>query len=286
MRKLIRIFLLILTVAAIPFLSFSKEEAGSIRARYISLAPSTTEILFSLGLDEEIVGLSTYCNYPENAKSKTKVGDFSQPNIEKILSLRPDYIFCTGIEQAIAVSQLKKLGLKVYVADPTNMQELLDSIREIGKITGKNKEAQDLTKNMAFSIEKIKSKVSRICQEARPKVFIEIWHSPLTTAGKGSFIDDLIGIAGGINIAYDTKRPFSIFSVEEVIKRNPDCIILAYMDKENAAKIIKKRAGWQEISAVKKDRIYNDISPDLLLRPGPRVIRGLNELYKRFYPNE
>jgi iron complex transport system substrate-binding protein len=106
----------------------------------------------------------------------------------------------------------------------------------------------------------------------------------LTTAGKGSFIDELIALAGGVNIARDTKRPYSIFSPEEVIKRNPDCIILTYMDKEMPLKSVGGRFGWKQISAVKNSRLYNDIGSDLLLRPGPRLVQGLKEMHRRLYP--
>jgi iron complex transport system substrate-binding protein len=106
----------------------------------------------------------------------------------------------------------------------------------------------------------------------------------LTTAGRGSFIDELLTLAGGVNIAYDTKRAYSIFSPEEVIRRNPDCIILTYMDKEKPAKLVGERFGWKGISAIKDNRLYSDINSDLLLRPGPRVVQGLKEIYKRLYP--
>jgi len=254
------------------------------RPRYISLAPSTTEILFALGLDEEIVGVSQFCNYPLQALTKEKVGSFSQPNIEKILSLKPDIIFCTGLEQAPSFRELKRLNLKVYVSDPSNIKELLSSIRDIASLTGKEKEGGILVNKMNDSIEEIISKVKSIPQGKRHKVFIEIWYDPLMTVGEGSFIDDLITLAGGINIASDTKRPYSYFSPEQVIKRNPDCIILTYMDKSNPAEIIEKRLGWKEISAVKENRIYNDIDPDLLLRPGPRIVEGLEEIHRRLYP--
>lgn len=266
----------------IIFTIFAVREAGA-APRYISLAPSTTEILFALGLDEEIVGVSAYCDYPEKVRGKERVGAFSQPNIEKILSLKPDYIFSTGLEQAQAVLELKRLNLPIYVADPTNTRELLNSIMDIGKLTGKIQEAEKLVSGMQGQINEINAKVKLIPENKRPKVFIEIWHNPLATAGKGSFIDDLITLAGGINIAYDTKRPYSNFSQEEVIVRNPDCVILAYMDKEAPRKLLGKRFGWQEISAVKNNRVFNDIDPDLLLRPGPRAVLGLKEIYKRIH---
>ncbi|MDD2689829.1 MAG: cobalamin-binding protein [Candidatus Omnitrophica bacterium] len=259
--------------------------AGTVpnKPRYISLAPSTTEILFALGLEEEIVGVSSYCNYPLQVKTKEKVGSFSQPNIEKIVSLKPDYIFCTGLEQAQVIAQLKRLNLKVYVADPKNIKELFNSILQIGRITNRYNTAQALIAHMQKEIEKISAKVNLIPQKEKLKVFIEVWYAPLTTAGKGSFINELITLAGGINIASDTKRPYTIFSAEQVIKRNPDCIILAYMDKEKPVKLLEKRLGWNGISAVRNKRVYNDINPDLLLRPSPRITEGLKEIYQRLY---
>ncbi|MFH0912757.1 MAG: cobalamin-binding protein [Candidatus Omnitrophota bacterium] len=278
MKKLLLIISLILACG------YGLASGQNSRPRYISLAPSTTEILFALGLDDMIVGVSLYCNYPPKAREKEKIGEFSQVNIEKVLALRPDYIFCTGLEQAQIITELRRLGLGVYVADPRNIQDLFNSIKDIGKISGRVKEAEDLVKNMTAEIEEITSKVQVIPESKRAKVFLEIWHDPLTTAGEGSFIDELITLAGGINIAKDTKRPYSIFSPEEVIKRNPDCIILTYMDKEKPEKLAGERFGWQGISAVKNKRLYSDINPDLLLRPGPRVVQGLREIYKRLYP--
>jgi iron complex transport system substrate-binding protein len=251
--------------------------------RYISLAPSTTEILFALGLDEEIVGVSTYCNYPIQAKNKTKVGDFSRPNIEKIISLKPDYIFCTGLEQAPVIAQLRQLNLNVYVADPVSIAELFKSIKEIGEIIHKPKEASALIENMESEIEEVAFKIKLIPQEDRVKVFVEIWHEPLMTAAKGSFVDELITLAGGINIAHDLIRPYCNFSAEKVINLNPQCIILAYMDREAPLKLVQQRFGWDKIDAVKNERVFNDIDPDILLRPGPRITKGLAEIYKRLY---
>jgi len=261
--------------------SFAAEDEG---LRVVSLAPSTTEILFALGLDEEIVGVSSFCNYPPEAQKKEKIGTFSQPNIEKILSLRPDIVFCTGLEQAPVIGKLKQLNLKLYVSDPSNIEELFDSIRDMAALTGRDKEANALIDKMKIDIEEITSKAELIPEEEKMKVFVEFWNDPLMSAGRDSFIDELITLAGGINIAHDTQRAYSYFSPEHVIKRDPDCIVLAYMVNEDAASAIKERLGWKEISAVKNNRIYSDINPDILLRPGPRLSQGLTELHKRLYP--
>jgi len=195
-------------------LVLSKAQAGH---RYISLAPSTTEILFALGLDEEIAGVSSYCDYPELARSKEKIGSFSQPDIEKILSLKPDIVFSTGLEQQAVVEELKKLGLKVMVSDPQNFSELYDSISEIGKLTAKENAARELISKMKKDIGEVVSQSRAIATGKRKKVFVEIWHDPLMTAGKNTFVNELITFAGGINIAEDAAKPYSFFSAEDVI---------------------------------------------------------------------
>jgi iron complex transport system substrate-binding protein len=254
--------------------------------RIVSLAPATTEILFALGLDKETIGVSEFCNYPERAMAKEKIGTFSLPNIEKILSLKPDLIFCTGLEQAPAVAKLKQLNLNIFVSDPKNIDEIFKSIEEIGKLTKKEKKAAALIEDMKSRIKKIKAHVSEIAEDKKQKVFIEIWHSPLTTIGRSSFVNELIKLAGGINITSDIKSAYSPVACEVILKRNPDCIILAYMGNLSPIKQVMVRPGWKNIAAVKNSRVYNDINPDSLLRPGPRVVEAVEELYKKLYLNE
>ena len=260
---------------------FSSEEK---KQRIVSLAPSTTEILFALGLDSEIVGVSLFCDYPLEAQEKEKIGTFSHPNIEKILSLRPDIVFCTGLEQAPIIKKLRQLKLEVYVSDPSNIKELFDSITEMAAFTNREEKAENLIEEMRRGIARIRSRVKSIPEKDRPHVFVEFWNNPLMTPGRGSFIDELITLAGGTNIAYDTERPYSYFSPEQVLNRDPDCIIVAYMVNEDASKAIRERLGWKEIAAVKNNRIYNDIDPSILLRPGPRLVEALTQLHKRLYP--
>lgn len=272
-------------IAGLFFLLTLPAFAQPLKHRYISLAPATTEILFALGLDDEIVGVSSFCNYPRQTKKKEKVGSFSQPNIEKIVALRPDIVFCTGLEQAPVIRQLRQLNIKVCVSDPESIDALFNSIREIGIHTNKEKEAQALIAAMRHDIEVITAKIKLIPDNAKQKVFVEIWYDPLMTAGKGSLLDELITLAGGINITHDAPRSYSYFSPEQVVYRNPDVIILTYMEKEKPAESIGYRVGWYKIAAVMNNRVYNDIDPDILLRPGPRTPMGLRELYKRLYPD-
>lgn len=270
-------------------------EAKEAKARYISLAPSTTEILFALGLDNEIVGVSNFCDYPAEARLKNKVGDFSHPVLEKIILLNPDYIFCTGLEQSMVVHQLRQLNFKVYVSDPSSIEDLFSSIIEIGKITGRSKQAQLLLEEMRTRLQKIRNRYCHIPVSQRPKIYLEVWPDPLTTIGSLSFIDDLISLAGGVNIANDVSRAYFVISPEQVIKSNPNFIVITHSKNKNALSenfrvkrnlievIFKKRFGWDNILAIKRQNIISEIDEDLLLRPGPRAILGLEKLHRLIY---
>lgn len=254
------------------------------KQRIISLVPSITEILFSLNLGDEIVAVTNYCNYPAQTRTKEKVGSLTQPDLEKIISLKPDLIFLSQ-EQSTIIKKLQTFHIKTFVSSPENIHELLGSIQDIGIITHRKNESQKLIQNMRLSISKIQEKVKIIPSEKRPKVFIEIWPAPLMTAGKGSFLNELIELAGGKNIASDVRRPYTYFSPEQVIQRNPDIIVIGYQTKENPSMLINQRLGWQKIKAVSDKRVYSDINPDILLRPGPRITKALGQLYKKFYNN-
>ncbi len=254
--------------------------------RIISLAPATTEILFALGLDEDIVAVSQFCDYPKAALTKEKAGTFSTPDIERIIYLKPDIIFCTGLEQAETVHKLRQLGFNVYVSDPKNFEELFSSISAIAGYTHKETAGQMLIAEMKKRIESVRARAACKVYERKQKVFIEIWHDPLITAGRTSFLDELITLAGGENIAGTISRPYGIVSPEFVITKNPDCIILAYMRPVQACETIRNRLGWQKVSAVSTNRIYGDIDPNILLRCGPRAVEALEDICKRLYPDE
>ncbi|MCM8800634.1 MAG: cobalamin-binding protein [Candidatus Omnitrophica bacterium] len=272
-----KIFILVAVLLSFKAFLFASEH----KLRVISLAPSITEILFALGLDEEIVGVSSFCNYPPQANNKPRIGSFSQPDIEKIISLRPDIVFCTGLQQERVVNQLKQLNLKLYISDPKNIEELMVSIKEIGQITNRVKEADELVNNMRRNINLVINKTKDIPLNKRPKVFFLFWDEPLMTVGYGCFIDELIYLAGGRNITHHIKRPYTYFSFEQLIKEDPECIIATYMGKDKYS--FRKNFIWNFLKATKSNRIYTDIEPDILLRPGPRLIEGLLKIYQRLY---
>jgi len=275
---------LIIIAILIPITSV--DAGDSLPKRIISLTPATTEILFALGLGDEIIAVSSYCTWPLEAKKKEKVGSFSSPNIEKIITLKPDLVFVTGMEQAHLVAILSSLNIKYISVDPKNIDELMDSIKEIGAVTGKADQAAVVNKNIKDALTKIEKSISMAGLTQRPKIYMEIWYDPIMSPGKGSFVDDMIRQAGGINITSDLRRSYSRIDPEEVIFRNPDRIILAYMKSDSwVNENFSKRLGWENVKAVRADKIFIGINPDIILRPGPRVAQGLIELHERFYEN-
>lgn len=252
--------------------------------RIISLSPAGTEILFALGLQDKIIGVTSFCDYPKEAKLKEKIGSFTEPNTEKIISLKPNLIISVGNFRLEKINRLKKLGLNVHIYDPKNIKGLIETINSIGALTGKVNEGKMLNDSINLRIAKVQAEVAKIPYEKRLKVYIEISSDPIFSAGKGSFIDEVINLAGGVNITSDLKYSYSAISPEVVVKRNPDFIFLGYMIKNTSdIEMVKHRLGWENISAVKNDRVYNDLDPDIFLKLGPRIVDGIEIINKRIY---
>ena len=263
--------------------------------KIVSLAPSTTEIVFALGLDDKVVGVSEYCDYPYNfsawiaAGNITSIGDFSNPNMEAIASLEPDLILATGGVQGETVTTLRNLGYKVLVLDPPDIAGVLRDIELVGNATGKRAEALELINNIQSRIDAVVNKVAS--SAFKPTVYYEVWYDPtsLWTAGAEAWQNELIEKAGGVNIFADQDLAYFQSSSEAVIQRNPDVIILP---EEGMGKgepfwvsidAVKARPGWSSISAVQNNRIYT-VDSNTISRAGPRVADAIEELAKAFHP--
>jgi iron complex transport system substrate-binding protein len=252
--------------------------------RIISLAPNITEILFSLGLDREIVGVSTYCNYPEKAKTKLRVGSYLALDYEKIVSLKPDLVVGTGAGNTQdMVERLEKLGFPTYVIYPKSFNDILQSISRLGKAVDRKKEALAIIQDM----ERRRDRIVELTQGLyRPKVFFQIADAPIVTVGKGSFGDDLIRLAGGHNIAGNEKEMYPRLGMEEILKRSPEVILVSSMNPRGTYdKVLQEWARWKTISAVRKGRIHL-INSDLIDRPSPRIIDGLEEIVRILHPEK
>jgi len=287
------LFLLFLVIFLGTSISYSatqkfKDEVGREVAfpfppkRIVSLAPNITEILFSLGLDEEIVGISIHCNFPEKAKSKVRVGSYISLDFEKVTSLKPDLIIATGVGNTRdMVDRLGKLGFQTYVIYPKNFDDILKSIAHIGQVVNREKEARMIIEGMRKRSQRVIELTKGL---PRPKVFIQIGDAPVVTVGKGSFADDLIRLAGGENIAKKEKEVYPRFGMEEILKRSPEVIVISSMNpKGDYQKVLQEWTRWKTIPAVKNGRIHL-IDSDLLDRPSPRIIDGLEELAKVLHP--
>jgi iron complex transport system substrate-binding protein len=235
--------------------------------RIISLAPSNTEILFALGLGDKVVGVTDYCDYPPEALNKTKVGGYVNPDIEKIVALNPDLILVAYGTPMDVINTLAGLGLTVYGIKTTDLDDLLNDIRRVGEITDKEVEAQALTSEMESRIQVVTNQTQEL--EQRPKVFYIVWHDPLWTAGPGTFINELIEKAGGVNICQNITG-YAQISLEDVLASNPEIIIASeesYDWAMNATELASTNAS-------QTGRIYT-LDDDLVQRPGPRLVKGL-----------
>jgi len=252
--------------------------------RIVSFGPSITEILFALDLEEKVVGVSSYSDYPEAATLKPKIGDAFSPSLEKIVELEPDLVLTVKQEQLN--SELDALDIKFMVLDPEDIDGIFEDIELVGEITGVGKEAEELVKDMQDDI----SQVIASAEDApEVSVFFIVDATDLTlpwTASTGSFIDALITMAAGENIAGGTSGGWVQFSLEQIVSSDPEVIIIQTMtggvptiSKEE----LEGHPVWGEMTAVKQGKICF-IDGDLVSRPGPRIVQGLEEMAKIIHP--
>lgn len=249
--------------------------------RILSLAPSNTEILFAIGLGDEVVGTDTFSNYPEAAKNKEKVGGVMDPNPEKMLALKPDVAFAIGGSEK-QYAKLLDNGIPVIVLQPKNLDEVYGTIRLVGQVTDAAAPAEAVVKNMQDRIAAVTAKTKNLTPDQQPKVFYEVWNDPLMTAGPGSFINDLIGLAGGQNIAADTGKDYPQVSPELLVQKNPDIILSPYADFLKSVQAGKYPA-WAGVPAVKQNKLYQ-VDDDMMSRPGPRLADALEQLASFIHP--
>lgn len=251
--------------------------------RIVSLAPSHTEILFALGLGDRVIGVTRYCNYPEEAKEKENIGGFATPDLEKIIALKPALILAFGTLQKSLVSELEARGQTVFWLYPHTVNDILDSFERIGKLTGSSAAAQQLRKRIEERIEAVQTKIKDITDQERPTVFRVMGLDPLGTIGGDAFQTDVYRLAGGKNIFTDTKKDYFELDLETLLELDPDIIVICGEDAEEAKAKIKSQEGWGDLTAVKTDRIVV-ISCDLICRPSPRIAQTIEQLAKEFHP--
>ncbi len=279
-------FLLIISVILGITWSVSAAEVASPPRRIISLAPSMTEILYALGLGDNIIGVTTYCDYPPEAKKKPKVGGMSNPSLEAVVAMKPDIVVMTTDGNPKEFEErLRSFKIKTYVFRARRLRELAHGIRELGQALGVPGQAEKLATEVESDIEKFSSSSlvqslptkDSIGGQSSRKVFFIVWPEPLIAAGPNTVIDDTLTLLGQENIAGAAGIEYPKYSLEEVIRQAPDIIFIGKsmgMDMRAMSEGILKR--MTSVPAVKNGKVY--FLSDRLFRLGPRVTKGIEEM--------
>lgn len=276
------------------FLFFTSVQASENPKRIISLAPSMTEILFALGLGDQIAGVTSFCDYPEEAKKKEKIGGMSNPSLESIVLLKPDIVVMTTDGNPKEFEErLRSLKIRTYVFRARKLSELAGGIRDLGVALNVSEKSEKLAGEIENSLNKFKVRSQKNSELQTPnsklnsslvprslllrkKVIFIIWPEPLIVAGPGTAIDEAIKLLGHENIASKSNTTYPKYSIEEVMHQSPDVIFIGkgHVNMHEVSKGLLKR--WKNLPAVKNNAIC--YVSDNLYRLGPRVIHGIEEI--------
>ena len=248
--------------------------------RIVSTAPTPTEILFAVGAGSQVVGVDDYSDYPAEVANLTKVGSYTL-NTEVIIGLQPDLIVSSDLVPISQLELLEDRGIPFVVLATRTLDDVLKDVRLVGILTGHVEEANSLADSLEDRIDAVTEKTQSETV-VKPRVYVEYY--PYWTYGPGSFGNDLIALAGGINIAENTSSEYPMLTSEFVIAQDPEVIVytVGYMTT-TTVEDIASRAGWDEISAVVDDEIYS-LDDNLMSRYGPRIVDGLEALAEILHP--
>lgn len=243
--------------------------------RIVSLSPSNTEIVYALGLDGKLVGVDSVSDYPEAAKALPKVGDFNGPNLEMITSLKPDIVLCSNKLQVDAIAQLKTLGINAVAMEATAYADVYKSIELVGKLTGTEEKAAEVIKDMKAKDQAVLDAVAKATGGKTVYFAMSFGESGNWTGGPGSFPYEFIEKCGGKNITEGLPVPWVNLSMEELVGKHPDIILLS-SDVPGGVEAFKAADGYKDLKAVKDGHVYV-VTSNLCSRPGPRMADGLRE---------
>lgn len=250
--------------------------------RIVSLVPSVTETLFAIGADERLVGVTTFCDFPLAAREKPKVGGIVNPSLEAIVGLRPDLVLATteGNRES-TVEQLTALGIPTYVVSPKTFSGVLESILRIGSLSGRDEAAQRLVNDLRRRAAQVVEATGR---RPQPRVLYVVWADPLVVPGRATLINDLIGMAGGVSISADRPVEWPRLSLEQVVTSAPQVVIFASHGSTHVEQALKR---WREqglaLPAFQTGQVRR-VDTDLVHRPGPRIVEGLEALARAIHP--
>lgn len=251
-------------------------------SRVVSLAPSVTEMLFAIGAGAQVVGVTQFCDYPPEASQKAKIG-YANPNIETLVALQPDLIVAPQeYLKPDLIGKLEQLKIPVFILADRMVEDVLAHIQTFGRMLDRSTEATALGMDLRQQIARIKSRT----QDAAPVRVLYVLNSePLITVGPGSYIDQLIGLAGGINVAAKSAAAYPRLSMEVVLQENPDILLFPVGTAEGISESEQQAwRKWSTLTAVKRNNL-RQIPADLLNRPGPRIGKALELLADLFHPS-
>src|SRR2546426_3857977 len=271
------------TIAAQPSVA---DRAGGVSLsrpprRIVSLAPSVTEVLFAVGLDAEVVGVTTFCDYPAQAKTKPKVGA-AIPNLEAILGLKPDLVVAGDNIRPDVLAKLEQLKIPVFVLFAKTLEDVLGHISTIGRMVGHEPETRRLVQGLRDRLADIRRRTASV---RRVRTFYVVNTDPLISVAQGSFIHHMIETAGGENVVGLAQAPYPKVSVEEVLRQDPEVILFPVGATEGIPEAEQQFwRRWTNLSAVAHNRLHQ-ISGELINRPGPRVIDGTELMARYLHPD-
>lgn len=278
--KIIAVGLLVVSLIVLAaHVSFAQAAPTPRPQRIVSLAPSVTETLFALGFGNRVVGVTTYCDYPAEARQLPKIGGFANPSLEAIVAKRPDLVI--GVNDSshpVKAREMERLGIQVTLVSVNSVKEILNSIKLIARWLGSPEAGDKLVHKITLQFDEV---TKRVAPAPRRSTLLAVGLRPLVAVGGKNFIDELITLAGGENIAGDAAQPWLNLPDEYVVAKAPQVIIEAGMGSERGP-----TRNWRDlksIPAVKEQRVYSYRS-DKILRPGPRIGEGLEEIARLVHP--
>jgi iron complex transport system substrate-binding protein len=255
-------------------------------ARIVSLAPSATETLFALGAGSRIAGVSRHCDFPVAAKLKPRMGDFNQPDLPSVIAAGPDVVLFTEYARAADLTALETAGIAAFVLPARSVENVVASVRSLGALTGESVAAERIAVGIEAAIREIGGRLSGVAQEQRPLVYIEVdGPQQLYAVGPGSFMDDIVRLAGGRNVFSGRGEAYFPVAPGEVVAANPEVILVDYPFQYKVG--VAKRPGWDAVTAVRNARVYDGTDFDIIVfnRPGPRIVQALHEIAARLHPD-
>ena len=249
--------------------------------RVVSLSPNMTETIYALGKEDCLVGRSNVCNYPESAKKIPIAGHFGKPDIERIITLRPDYIICSALSDKAMIKRFKQFKIKIFFLPAKSFDDYLKNLKILGKILNCPEKAEDLCRQTRTELKELKQAADKIPEAEKIKILFVIWDMPLMTIGRDSFITKMISFAGGVSITAKYPKDYFTCALEWVLAHPPDVLVFPKIPSMRARELVT-RHGWKTLEAVKQNKMFYKINPDLLCRMGPRSIQGIKELQKIF----